>query len=101
MGRGKHDTALIEHRNKAVATWVDRYIREHRLTKLQLAQMAGISSAVLTPSAMYGTGARAGSSVGMMTVMRLSLVTGASIDEIVGMDELRAKIRASRAGHTS
>jgi hypothetical protein len=98
MGRGKHDAALIEHRNKAVAAWVDRYIRENGMTKVQLAQMAGISPAVLTPSAMFGTGTRKGvGSIGMMAAMRLALVTGASLDEIVGMDELRAKIRESRA----
>lgn len=62
MGRGKHDGVLIEHRNKAVAAWVDRYLRESGMTKVQLAQMAGM---------------------------------------IVGMDELRAKIRASRSGHAS
>lgn len=102
MGRGKHDAVLIEHRNRAVAAWVDRYLRDSGMTKVQLASMAGISPAVLTPSAMYGTGTRKGvGSVGMMAVMRLSLVTGASIDEIVGMDELRTKICESRAGNAS
>ena len=85
--RGKVlNRALQEHKNEAVLAWLDAYLGETREKQTELAHRAGLSVNAVSRYAIKR------GALGIASLMRLALATGASLDEMVDMDGLRERL---------
>ena len=78
--------ALQEHKNEAVLAWLNAYLDETHEKQTSLAHRAGLSVNAVSKYAVKR------GALGIASLMRLALATGASLDEMVDMDGLRERL---------
>lgn len=87
--------ALQEHKNKAVLAWLNDYLGETHEKQTDLARRAGLSVNAVSKYAVKR------GALGIASLMRLALATGASLDEMVDMDGLRDRLGLGKGDKTS